>query len=254
MSLGRRKIRLEDPDSWVFNRMADVYDARPAYPDSLIDTLAVELSLSGPRIGDLGAGIGHLSVPLAARGFEVFAIEPALAMLERIPSDPRIHRLHGTAESVPELAESSLDAVVIADALHFLDAERTGREVHRILRPGGRLAVVVVELGDTPFMRSLRTLMESAAPRRPRAVQKMLAQLAGVANVRLEEERQFRDEREVEPEMLERILRSISFIGPAMNTERFEAFRSKVRDLGSPSWARSIRFWCGVNSQSARRA
>ena len=43
--------------------MADVYDARPAYPNGLIDALA-ELA-RGRRVADLGAGIGHVALPLA---------------------------------------------------------------------------------------------------------------------------------------------------------------------------------------------
>ena len=82
MSLGRRKVGLDDPTRWVFNRMADVYDARPAYPLGLIDALA-ELA-TGRLVGDLGAGIGHVALPLAQRGFDVIAIEPAQTMLDRL--------------------------------------------------------------------------------------------------------------------------------------------------------------------------
>lgn len=86
MALGRRGgMVVSDESAWVFNRMADVYHARPAYPAALIDALA---TLAVPRRGgarlDLGAGTGHLALPLLARGFEVTALEPARAMLERL--------------------------------------------------------------------------------------------------------------------------------------------------------------------------
>ena len=64
--------------------MADVYDARPAYPAALIDALVDVAAPVGRRVVDVGAGIGHLALPLAARGVEVVAIEPALAMLDRL--------------------------------------------------------------------------------------------------------------------------------------------------------------------------
>ena len=40
MSLGRRKVGLEEQSRWVFNRMAGFYAARPAYPAELVDALA----------------------------------------------------------------------------------------------------------------------------------------------------------------------------------------------------------------------
>ncbi|HVU51011.1 MAG TPA: methyltransferase type 11, partial [Polyangia bacterium] len=74
MSLGRRKVRLEDASRWVFNRMAEVYDARPPYPTALVDALSA-LAPAGAPVADLGAGTGHLALPLAARGLDVTAIE-----------------------------------------------------------------------------------------------------------------------------------------------------------------------------------
>jgi hypothetical protein len=68
MSLGRRKVGLEEQSRWVFNRMAAFYPARPAYPAELVDALAELAGPAGSRIGDLGAGVGHLALPLAGRG------------------------------------------------------------------------------------------------------------------------------------------------------------------------------------------
>ena len=56
----------------------------------------------------------------------------------------------------------------------------------------------------------------------------------------------FRDETPVGPEALEAILRSISFIGPAMNPERFAAFRARIHALpDKPVWARSFTLHAG---------
>lgn len=258
MGLGRRGTPIADDTAWVFNRMADVYDARPAYPLALIDALAA-LAPKGAWVGDLGAGIGHVAVPLAERGFDVTAVDPARAMLMQLQARARSHgvvveTLHAAAEAVPVEAES-FDMVVIADALHFLDCELAGIEVARVLEPGGVLAVVTSDLGDTPFMRSLIALMEEAAPRRPRATDQALSQLVALADVTLTDEQRFTDETPVDQDRLERILRSISFIGPAMNADRFAAFRSRVHALSETmeaSWARTFTLRSGLRARRAR--
>jgi ubiquinone/menaquinone biosynthesis C-methylase UbiE len=228
--------------------MADVYDARPAYPNGLIDALA-ELA-RGRRVADLGAGIGHVALPLAERGFEVIAVEPAQAMLERLRIEARRRRLevrtvHATAEALP-LDDASLDLALVADALHFLDAELVAREVARVLAPKGALAIVTCELGKTPFMQRLVEVIEAAVPRRPRKLDQNLVQVAAIAGIRFAHARQFHDETPVDGGTLERILRSISFIGPAMNPTRFAAFRARVHAIpGRPTWARTFTLRAG---------
>lgn len=249
VSLGRRKVGLHDPTRWVFNRMAEVYDARPAYPTALLDALA-GLAPHDGRVGDLGAGIGHVALPLAERGLDVVAVEPAHAMLERLSSEAARRRLsvralHATAEALP-LDDASLDLVVVADAVHFLDAELTAREIGRVLAPKGALAIVTCELGNTPFMKSLVEVIEASVPRRLRNVEQNLVQIPAGSGVRFTSPRVFHDETPVDGHTLERILRSISFIGPAMNPTRFAAFRARVHALpGPPVWARTFTLRAG---------
>ena len=250
MSLGRRKVGIDDATRWVFNRMADVYDARPPYPAPLIDALVEVTGPIGSRIADIGAGTGHLALPLAARGLDVVAIEPALEMLDRLRATARargleLGALHAAAEALP-LPPKSVATAVVSDALHFMDAELTAREIARVLVPGGALALVRCDFGDTPFMRDVLRVIEDSVPRRPRALTQSIVHLSALAGVTFGDERRFHDETAVDHPTLERILRSISFIGPAMNPERFAAFRTRVFALTSrPVWARTFRLRTG---------
>jgi SAM-dependent methyltransferase len=245
MSLGRRKVGLEEQSRWVFNRMAAFYPARPAYPAELVDAVAELAGPRGRRIGDLGAGVGHLALPLAQRGYDVVAIEPAQEMLEQLRAAANekgvpLRAVHGAAESLP-LEPASLDLVIIADALHFLDTELTARQIARVLAPGGALALVTCGFGQSAFMRGVVRLMEEAAPRRPRALTQSIVHLSALSGVPLTDERRFDDDTPVDHPTLERILRSISFIGPAMNAARFAALRERVHALPeAPSWARTF--------------
>ena len=253
VSLGRRKVSLDQPSRWVFNRMAEFYAARPPYPAALVDALVDLAGPIGSRVGDLGAGIGHLALPIAARGFDVVAIEAAQSMLDELRASAAargiaLRALHAAAEQLP-LEPGCLDLVVVADALHFLDTELTARQIARVLAPDGALALVTCEFGETPFMRGLRRVIEEAVPRRPRALTQSIVHLSALAGVPLTDARRFHDETPIDHATLERILRSISFIGPAMNPARFAAFRSRVHALpDAPVWARTFVLRSGRRS------
>jgi ubiquinone/menaquinone biosynthesis C-methylase UbiE len=250
----RRQVSVEDASRWVFNRMAQDYDARPAYPTALVDAIIDFAGTVGKRVCDVGAGIGHLALPLAQRGLEVTAVEPALLMLERLRASAlenglHVRSLHAAAESLP-IESSTLDLVLVADALHFIDTERAAREISRVLVPRGALALLTCEFTPTPFMREIVRLMQESAPRRPRKIVARRAQLSGVSSIPLTQEQRFFDETPVTAAELERILATISFIGPAMNPERTATFRQRLHALHLPAvWARTFTLRTGSRSR-----
>jgi SAM-dependent methyltransferase len=125
-----------------FARSAGAYErARPEYPPAAIDWLRERLGLGpGRRVVELAAGTGKLTRPLAGTGAEVVAVEPVAEMRARIgPGAAEV--LDGTAEAMP-LADASADAVTVGQAFHWFDGPAALAEIHRVLRPGGALALV----------------------------------------------------------------------------------------------------------------
>ena len=117
---------------------AAAYDAgRAAYTPAVLD--AMQLPPAPARVLDLAAGTGLLSRALLDAGYEVVAVEPDPDMASRGPMEAE--RVDGTAEATG-LADASVDAVVVGDAWHWVDGPAAAAEVHRILRPRGRLALV----------------------------------------------------------------------------------------------------------------
>jgi SAM-dependent methyltransferase len=124
-----------------FARAAAAYQrGRPGYPPAAVDFLASTLRLGpGRTVVDLAAGTGKLTSPLLATGAEVVAVEPVAEMRAALPAGARA--VDGTAEAMP-LATARADAVVVAQAFHWFDGEPALGEIHRVLRPGGKLALV----------------------------------------------------------------------------------------------------------------
>ncbi|MGZ8752782.1 MAG: class I SAM-dependent methyltransferase [Acidimicrobiia bacterium] len=127
-----------------FDSQADSYErARPSYPPDAIDWLVEHLRIElGSTVVDLAAGTGKLTRLLEPRAANLIAIEPVTGMArvlrETLPSVPLAS---ATAEALP-FATGSLDAVTVAQAFHWFDADRAFAELRRALRPGGRVGLV----------------------------------------------------------------------------------------------------------------
>jgi ubiquinone/menaquinone biosynthesis C-methylase UbiE len=128
----------------AFDSAADVYESsRPGYPAEAVEWLASRLRL-GPdtTLVDLAAGTGKLTRLLAPLAGRTIAVEPVEGMRAKLASLlPEVSVFDGTAEAMP-LDDDSVDAVTVAQAFHWFDAARAAAEIHRVLKPGGRLAIL----------------------------------------------------------------------------------------------------------------
>lgn len=123
----------------TFGTAATAYaEHRPDYAHAAV-RWALERS-PGPRVLDLGAGTGKLTGALVALGAEVIAVEPDPAMLTELRRAlPPVRAVPGSAEAIP-LPESSVDAVVAGNALHWFDMDVAGPEIARVLESDGVVA------------------------------------------------------------------------------------------------------------------
>lgn len=123
-----------------FGAAAAAYQrGRPPYPAEAVEWL---LPAGAHSVLDLGAGTGKLTRQLCDRGLHVVAVEPSAGMREQLAlSVPEARLLAGTAEQIP-LHDRTVDAVLVAQAWHWIVPARAVPEVARVLVAGGRLGLL----------------------------------------------------------------------------------------------------------------
>jgi len=132
-------------DEGLFAAVATDYARyRPAYPAALFDWLAAH-SPGHDLAWDVGCGNGQASLPLAERFRRVCASDLSARQIAAAPVhaavDYRVAPAHDSG-----LPAASVDLVCAAQAAHWFDLEPFYREVRRVLKPGGVLALWTYQL------------------------------------------------------------------------------------------------------------
>lgn len=153
-----------DPTERFSERAAEYVLGRPSYPveaiDALFEGFGDPLKL---RVADLGAGTGISSRLLAERAGSTIAVEPNAAMRASAEPFPRLEWRDARAEATG-LPDGSVDLVTAFQAFHWFDAPAALAEIERILRPGGRAALLYNERDERdPFTAAYGELVRTHA-------------------------------------------------------------------------------------------
>jgi ubiquinone/menaquinone biosynthesis C-methylase UbiE len=121
--------------------------------EAALDALAVE---PGLRAADVGAGTGFMTEALLERGLAVVALDESpqmLAVLQRKVGESPVDCRLCSGDSLP-LEEASVDYAVANMYLHHVESPADAiREMVRILRPGGALAITDLDEHKFAFLR-----------------------------------------------------------------------------------------------------
>jgi len=127
-----------------FDISTEAYErGRPEYPADAVDCLIHALNLNSNKVvADIGAGTGKLTKLIQKSEAKVVAIEPVEGMRKKFSFLlPDIEILNGTAEQIP-LENESLDAVLVAQAFHWFKGDEALKEIHRVLKPNGKIGLI----------------------------------------------------------------------------------------------------------------
>ena len=134
----------------MFDRIAPVYDAMNRAMTAGLDrrwrreTARAAVS-PGDRVLDTCCGTGDLAIACLAEGGEVTGLDFSERMLERARAkSDQVEWMQGDALALP-FEDGSFDAATVGFGVRNLeDLDRGLAELRRVVRPGGRLAILEI--------------------------------------------------------------------------------------------------------------
>ena len=147
----------------TFGNIADLYDAvRPGYPGGVITAILQRAGAERPlRIVEVGTGTGQATELFARLGYSILATDLSADLLavarRRLAAFPNVEFAVGAFETLP-LAEGAFDLLFSAQAFHWIDGAVGLPKAHRLLVPGGTLALFwnLIHYDATPLLQQLR--------------------------------------------------------------------------------------------------
>lgn len=131
----------------VFSTKADYYAKyRWDYaPKSIAKILEMAGLSQQSCVADIGAGTGILTKHFLDKVRRIYAVEPNTEMRQIAARDfasvPSVEVIDGSAEATT-LGDHCIDLITVAQSIHWFDPEPSKREMQRILRQNGWLAII----------------------------------------------------------------------------------------------------------------
>lgn len=145
----------------AFNLNHQVYSVlRPNFAKEVVDPFLVSLGLAnynkekksysfltGKKILELAAGTGKFTERLVENGWSdnLYIVEPSQGMLEsfkvNIPQVSANNIFNSSSYKIP-LEDNSVDVAFIAQGFHWFADTESLKEIHRVLKPLGRLGLI----------------------------------------------------------------------------------------------------------------
>lgn len=131
-----------------YSRQARAYDTtRGASPSVLAPLRRALAGAPGRELIDIGGGTGNYALALAGDGWRPLVVDRSSQMLAHA-AEKGLETIRADATRLP-FADEVFDAAMLVSMLHHLDAPaRAVAEATRVLRPDGRLAVMVFTRED----------------------------------------------------------------------------------------------------------
>jgi ubiquinone/menaquinone biosynthesis C-methylase UbiE len=154
---------------WDYTTLAEAYVKRPDYARSAVGALLKVCGLEqGRPVCDVGAGVAHLTLHLAAHGLEVSAVEPNDEMRRigkaRTATLGNVVWYEGMGEKTGR-PDGAFDAVTFGSSFNVTDRTAALLESWRILKPGGWFACLWNHrVLDDPLQQEIEAIIRKAIP------------------------------------------------------------------------------------------